>query len=107
MESPKPRTPLQRKTSRLNGSRSKGPTSLLGRSRSSRNGLSHGLTAKRLRLEHEDTPEEHVRFCRLVDELNPQTVLQAEMVERIDDAIVQRKRCRRNLHGTLTEQHRV
>ena len=49
-----PRTEAQKEASRINGSKSNGPTTLNGKDKSSRNALRHGLTAFELALSNED-----------------------------------------------------
>src|SRR5689334_18861555 len=106
MDAPKPRTRLQRQTSIRNGSKSRCSVTARVESVSRMNRVTHGLTAPQARLPEEDTPEERDRYRRLMAQLDPQTELQWELAERIDDAIVLRKRGRRALHGKLQDQHR-
>jgi hypothetical protein len=104
MSSETPRTPLQRKTSRLNGARSNGPVTLEGRLESSKNSLRHGLTAKKFSLPEEDPQERHDRASRLAHELNPQTEIQHELYDGLRSASDLRHRNQRAIHGTLSTQ---
>src|SRR4051794_24134508 len=104
MESAKPRTPLQRKTSELNGAKSNGPRSPQGRAISCRNRLRHGMTATRLRLPDDDTHEQGERALRWVQKLDPQTDTQDQLVERVLNASYQRACCDRSFAGTITTQ---
>src|SRR6476661_7577475 len=98
------RSAKQRTMSKINGAQSKGPTSPLGRSISSKNSLRHGLTARKFSLPDEDPQERHDRATRLANELNPQTEVQHELFDGLRSASDLRQRNQRALHGTLTTQ---
>src|SRR5262245_46564629 len=101
------RTALQRETSRINGRKSKGPSTLETKAISSRNALRHGLTAQKLSLPGEDPQERAQRASSIANELNPQTELQHHLVGCINSAIDRQNRCDQALHGKLTKQQRA
>ena len=70
--------------SRRNGAKSRGPKTLNGKARSSRNALKHGLRAqKHMVLPDEDAAEFEALEASLIDELAPDGVLQTLLVKRI------------------------
>jgi hypothetical protein len=100
----KMRSPLQRKASKLNGSRSQGPKAPETKAISAQNALRHGLTARKLSLPDEDPVERQERATQIAEELNPQTALQNHLVHCINSAINRQLRCERASHGKLTRQ---
>jgi hypothetical protein len=71
----------QRNASRINGSKSKGPVSVEGRARSSRNSIRHGLSSKIVVLPHENrTAFEDLRDS-YVDDFQPANQSQHDLVE--------------------------
>lgn len=71
---------LQSETSRTNGAKSKGPTSPEGKARSSGNATKHGLRAKSIILPNED-PEAFQELLEAhLDQLQPETPLEYELV---------------------------
>jgi hypothetical protein len=77
------RTPAQIEASRLNGAKSHGPTTPEGKQRSSQNAVKHGLTARTVVL----CAESHELFEQLeqdyIDSLQPSTILELHLVQRI------------------------
>jgi hypothetical protein len=77
------RTPAQIEASRLNGAKSHGPITPEGKQRSSQNAVKHGLTARTVVL----CAENHELFEQLeqdyVDSLQPATILELHLVQRI------------------------
>jgi hypothetical protein len=70
--------------SRKNGARSRGPKTVHGKARSSKNALKHGLQAhKYVVLPHEDGAEFAALEAALIEELAPQGALQSILVGRI------------------------
>ena len=61
--------------SRLNGSKSKGPTSTLGRQISSRNSLKHGLSGQGIVIAEVDQAEVERRKATLLQEMAPKTAM--------------------------------
>src|SRR5262245_12093494 len=100
------RTPLQKKTSRINGAKSKGPLTSETKAISSKNALRHGMTAAKHSLADEDPVERQERATRIAQQLNPQSELQHHLVDCVNAAIDRQKRCQRALHGKLTKQQR-
>jgi len=72
--------------SRVNGAKSRGPTSVAGKLKCSRGALKHGLTAKKHTiLDIEDPAEyEHVNNAAL-EEFRPATVYAVRVVEKLAD----------------------
>ena len=69
---------------RINGSRSKGPTSAQGKRTCSRNALKHGLTAeKHAVLDIEDPAEFKLAYDAAIDEFRPKTVFALRLVEKL------------------------
>jgi hypothetical protein len=101
------RSALQSETSRINGSKSKGPLTLESKAISSQNALRHGMTARKHALPHEDPQERAQRATAIANELNPQTELQHHLVGRINSAMDRQNRCDRAQHGKLTQQQRA
>jgi hypothetical protein len=99
------RTRLQQHTSRVNGSRSGGPSSPHGRARADQAKLKHGLTAKAHAIFPGEDPDEAADFVqRLFDELNPVGELQNEIFSRLASACTLRRRGDRALAAKLKEQ---
>src|SRR5262245_52998287 len=104
MDAPRPRTPLQRKTSQINGAKSNGPKTSDGKFNSSKNALDHGLTAQIHSLPGEDPQEREERATRLIEDLNPQTPIQHELCDGLLHIADRRHRNHEALHGTLETQ---
>jgi hypothetical protein len=67
---------------RLNAQQSTGPKSQDGKHRSSQNSLKHGLTSPSLLPT--ESPESHNEFCsQIIQDLNPQTLLEQMLANRI------------------------
>src|SRR5579872_3290357 len=99
------RTRLQQHTSRVNGSKSRGPTSAQGRHNADQAKLQHGLTAKSLAIIPGENAQEAADFVqRLFDELNPLGELQNEIFSRLATACTLRRRGDRALAAKLKEQ---
>jgi hypothetical protein len=96
---------LQQYTSRVNGGKSRGPTSPQGRHNADHAKLTHGLTAKALAILPGEDPEE-VAACvqRLFEELIPVGELQNEIFGRLATACTLRRRGDRALAAKLNEQ---
>ena len=82
---PKPETAAKQKltraeSSRSNGRKSKGPTSLNGKCQSRLNALKHGLTAKIEVLPHEDAGKYHARLEAWTADLKPANPAEAYWV---------------------------
>jgi hypothetical protein len=74
-------TDKQIQANRVNAQRSTGPKTEAGKARSRVNSWKHGLTAKMLIIVGEC--EDDFNELRLIDELKPQSTLEAELVVRI------------------------
>src|SRR6476620_2436513 len=68
---------------RANATRSTGPRSKAGRARSRLNSRKHGLTAKMLIIVGEHTDDFDQLRAGLMNEHDPQSVLETELVERL------------------------
>ena len=69
---------------RINGAKSKGPTSPEGKSKSSRNAIRHGLTANEHTLLESEFPEEYAEVrAAFIDDLRPATKAELRLVEKI------------------------
>ena len=66
-----------------NATKSTGPRSQAGRARSCLNSRKHGLTAKMLIIVGENADDFDQLRVELMDEHNPQSVLECELVERL------------------------
>jgi len=74
-----------------NAKRSTGPKTPQGKARARRNGYKHGLRA-RILISGEDEVECNQLCARLLQEYDPQTTLEAELVEDLARIILLRKR---------------
>jgi hypothetical protein len=73
--------------SRRNGARSRGPKTAVGKARSSRNALKHGLCARKLLvLPEEDASQFQALEAALLEELAPVGALQAVLAQRVVSA---------------------
>ena len=78
-------SPLQYAANRLNAEKSQGPTSPLGRTRSSMNALRHGLTARFVVLPTEDMAAYQSFSNEIVDSLDAQTPVERQFAQTIAD----------------------
>ena len=77
-------TPAKAKANRRNARRSTGPRTARGKARSSRNALSHGLTAEATVLLPGEDPEEFETFAaEMRDELAPVGRLEQTLAARV------------------------
>ena len=70
-------------TNRANATKSTGPRSQAGKARSRLNSRKHGLAAKMLIIVGENTDDFDQLRTGLIDEHDPQSVLECELVERL------------------------
>jgi hypothetical protein len=90
------RTPAQLEAARRNGAKSRGPATPEGKARSSRNALKHGLAAAdHLLLAGEDRAAYDELLANLVDEIEPGTELEAQLVRRLAAALWKQARADR------------
>ena len=68
---------------RANATKSTGPRSQAGKARSRLNSRKHGLTAKMLIIVGEDADDFDELRAELMDEYDPQSALECELVERL------------------------
>jgi hypothetical protein len=73
-------------TSRINGSKSRGPITIQGKSISSQNSLKHGATSSRVVLKHESQEEFDQLKDSFIDRFNPADVLEHELVHEMSAA---------------------
>jgi hypothetical protein len=72
---------LKSETARINGAKSRGPSTPEGRAKSSRNSLRHGLSAKSIVLPNEDSGEYEQLLDAHIDQFHPRTDVEMELVE--------------------------
>jgi len=73
----------QIKANRLNALKSTGPRTIEGKARSSRNALTHGLTAQEIVIPGEDLAAYQSFEQQLVDDLHPNGSCELDLVERL------------------------
>ena len=73
----------QLEANRANATRSTGPRSQTGKARSRLNAWKHGLSAKLLIIVDESAPDFDRLRADLMEQYDPQSVLECEMVERL------------------------
>jgi len=87
---------MRAEAARLNGSKSRGPTTEEGKSRSRLNALKHGLRAETLLLES-GNEEENASFealrARLEEQFPPRTIEEQLLLESMSHALWQKRRC--------------
>ncbi|MEM7022645.1 MAG: hypothetical protein AAF637_08610 [Pseudomonadota bacterium] len=76
-------TPARAAASRRNGAKSRGPATQRGKARASKNALKHGLCAERYLVGEEDAAAFSALEAAILDELEPQGVLQKVLAGRI------------------------
>jgi len=76
-------TELQRETSRINGSKSRGPVTARGKLNSSRNSLVHGAFTKAILVEDESLDRFYNMFKALQEELQPATPAEKALVHKM------------------------
>jgi hypothetical protein len=90
---PKPRTEAQRAAARVNGAKSKGPTTEEGKAKSALNALRHGLLAGSLVLTSESRAKFDALLSAYLDEYQPEGQTENDLVEEITAAKWQQQRC--------------
>jgi hypothetical protein len=73
----------QTKANRLNALKSTGPRTAEGKARSSRNALTHGLTAQEVVIPGEDPAAYQASRQQLIDDLQPNGSCEVDLVERL------------------------
>jgi hypothetical protein len=91
---------------RLNGRKSKGPTTADGKSRSRMNALKHGLTAKELVLPGEEPDQLQQRVSVFKADFQPQNETEDYLVELAAIASWELQRCQRVIAAKLNERVR-
>ena len=86
-------TELQLAASRFNGAKSQGPVTPEGKARSSQNAVRHGLTAKTIVLNNEDSAQFKVLCDHLSNDYQPQTEYERELVGQLAGARWKLRRC--------------
>ncbi len=76
-----PITPAGKRISAANSAKSTGPTSPEGRARSAQNALRYGMLAEAIVLDTESTDQFAALLARLTDELQPETGIETHLVE--------------------------
>ena len=92
-----PRTEAQREAARVNGTKSRGPVSPMGKAICSQNALRHGLTARNLTLANEDQDAFNAVLADYMAELRPEGPIETNLVEDLAIAKWQQYR------GLITE----
>jgi hypothetical protein len=77
----------QLRANRSNAKRSTGPRSQGGKARSRLNSRKHGLTAKTLVIDDEDPAQFDKLRVELMEEYDPQSALECELVERLSSLV--------------------
>ena len=96
MPKPRPRSPAQIEASRRNGAPSRGPVTVEGKGRASRNALKHGLAAMyHLVLEDEAPSELEEMTARLMAEVDPLSEIEARIARRLAIAFWKGERAER------------
>lgn len=85
-------TQKQIEANRLNALKSTGPQSEEGKAASSRNALKHGVLSTRAVSEYEDGDEYQALLNQLVEELEPVSIIECTLVERIANLLWREKR---------------
>ena len=75
--------PSKSQSARINGSKSRGPTTPAGRARSSQNALKHGLTSQSLLLPSEDPGEFHHLLASYLHKLQPDGPVELALVHEM------------------------
>src|SRR5690349_24647328 len=98
------RTQAQIEASRRNGAKSNGPVTAAGKARACLNHTLHGLTGSAVVLEGESEEKFQILLADCIQELQPETALEREIVEEI---VVARWRIRRAraLETTMVNKH--
>jgi hypothetical protein len=86
-----------------NGKKSTGPRSQAGKARSRLNSRKHGLTAKTLVIGDEDPAQFHKLRAELMEEYDPQSALECELVERLSSLLWRLRRNREDKVMALTD----
>src|SRR5262245_51684283 len=73
----------QIKANRLNALKSTGPRTAKGKARSSRNALTHGLTAQEIVIPGEDPAAYRAFEQQLIDDLQPNGSCELDLIERL------------------------
>ena len=91
--------------SRINGAKSKGPTTSAGKHESSKSALKHGLTAeKHTVLDIEDPAEFNVHLNIALDQFRPSTLFARQLVEEIANTNWRKTRLKRLETAYLNHQ---
>src|SRR6185369_11888944 len=90
---PRPRTNAQCAAARANGAKSHGPVTDEGKATAAMNALRHGLTAATLVLTTEDKPEFDELFGSYIDEYEPATQTESDLVQEITVSKWLQRRC--------------
>ncbi len=90
---------------RLNGARSRGPTSPEGRERSRRNAMKHGMTGAGVVLPPDDSAEVERRTRAMQAEMAPRTEMGHYLVGRLAELTVRVERCSKQERAA--SQHRA
>jgi hypothetical protein len=98
-------SPARAAASRINGARSRGPKTAVGKARSAQNALKHGLRAEKFVVVRGESPEEFAALeTALAAELAPDGVLQGLLAGRIARAAWRLERAER-IEAELFERH--
>lgn len=87
-----PRSEEQRKASRANGAKSRGPRTAAGRQRSKWNALIHGAHSAEILLPNEDEDQYAALRTAVWSHYQPQDAMEEEMAEQIFTALWKRRR---------------
>jgi len=90
---PRPITEAQRAAARANGAKSHGPVTDEGKAKAAMNALRHGLTAATLVLTTEDKPKFDELLGSYIDEYQPATQTESDLVQEITVSKWLQRRC--------------
>lgn len=110
----RPRTEDQKRASRANGAKSRGPKTTEAKQRTKYNALTHGAHSNEVLLPNEDEAQYEALRTAVLCEYNPQTALEADMAEQIFTALWKRRRYqamqhalwKQSMHGALEEKQK-
>jgi len=84
-------TQRQIESAHINGAKSRGPKTLEGKQRSSRNARKHGITSKTLTTDPQSAAEFHALTAEYVADLRPASPAELSLVEQMADATIRRQ----------------
>jgi len=99
-------TEKQIEANKRNAQKSTGPTTEVGRAKSSRNALKHGLTAEQVTIKGEDPKQFEAFRDDILESLRPQGAIEEQLAERIVLCWWRLRRVSRMEADIVAEEHR-